>query len=374
MYNRYTVFCYSGLSIRRRVIKARRVYLVPAFNKNVDVEVARGIRAYLLKIGVARAGDAAGARQAQRLKGQKEWIAGQNRKLDQARRLLAKLRASLAGSGVSTEASGIRPENIVWIFGAGRTGSTWLSNMMGELKGHTVWFEPWVGALFDPYHLRLEDRKGKHFILAPQYRSTWLRSIRAFVLDGVGARFPKVSEDRYLVIKEPGGSAGAPLLMEALPESRMILLVRDPRDVVASWLDAHKEGGWIDERKKARKRARVPVDKRAKKYLQNVGGAKKAFDSHKGYKVLVRYEELRADTLGTMRRIYSALEIPVDEGELIRAVEKHSWENIPEEKKGEGKFFRKATPGGWREDLTPEQIEMVKKITAPLLNDLYPTS
>src|SRR5215204_7406072 len=245
MYNRYTVFCYSGLSIRRRVVKARRVYLVPAFNKNVGVEVARGIRAYLLKIGVARAGDAAGARQAQRLKGQKEWIAGQNRKLDQARRLLAKLRASLAGSGVSTEASGIRPENIVWIFGAGRTGSTWLSNMMGELKGHTVWFEPWVGALFDPYHLRLEDRKGKHFIFSPRYRKTWLGSIRAFVLEGADARFPEAAEaNNYLVIKEPGGSVGATLLIEALPESRMVLLVRDPRDVVASWNDAHREGGW----------------------------------------------------------------------------------------------------------------------------------
>ena len=38
---------------------------------------------------------------------------------------------------------------------------------------------------------------------------------------------------------------GAPLLMEALPESRMILLVRDPRDVAASTLDAAKEGGWL---------------------------------------------------------------------------------------------------------------------------------
>jgi hypothetical protein len=304
-------------------------------------------------------------------------LAAQARKLKRAGQRIARKGRALGirvrrrlGGG---EAGGIRPENVVWIFGAGRTGSTWLSRMMGDLRGHTVWFEPWVGALFDPYHLRLEDRKGKHFILSPKYRSTWLRSIRNFVLDGAGARFPEVSKDGYLVIKEPGGSVGAALLMEALPESRMVLLVRDPRDVVASWEDARKEGGWRDKEKRERNRPPIPVDWRAKKYLQNVGEAKKAYDLHEGRKVLVRYEELRADTLGSMRRIYSALEIPVDDGELIRAVEKHSWENIPEEEKGEGKFYRKATPGGWREDLTPEQVKTVEKITAPLLEELYPS-
>jgi Sulfotransferase domain len=62
----------------------------------------------------------------------------------------------------------------------------------------------------------------------------------------------------------------------------------------------------------------------------------------------------------------------VDEGELERVVEKHSWENIPEEEKGEGKFYRKATPGGWREDLSPEQAEAIERITAPLMKELYP--
>jgi hypothetical protein len=61
----------------------------------------------------------------------------------------------------------------------------------------------------------------------------------------------------------------------------------------------------------------------------------------------------------------------VDERELAKAVEKHAWENIPKEKKGEGKFYRKATPGGWQEDLTPEQAELVERITAPLLNEFY---
>ncbi len=87
---------------------------------------------------------------------------------------------------------------------------------------------------------------------------------------------------------------------------------------------------------------------------------------------MIKYEELRADTLGTMKRMYSALGVAVDEGELSRVVEKHSWENIPEEKRGEGKFYRKAKPGGWQEDLTREQVEAVERVTAPLLKELYP--
>jgi hypothetical protein len=53
-------------------------------------------------------------------------------------------------------------------------------------------------------------------------------------------------------------------------------------------------------------------------------------------------------------------------------VDKHAWENIPEEEKGQGKFYRKATPGGWREDLTPGQVEIVEQVSAPLLKAFYP--
>jgi hypothetical protein len=86
---------------------------------------------------------------------------------------------------------------------------------------------------------------------------------------------------------------------------------------------------------------------------------------------LVRYEELRADTLSVMRHAYFALNISVSEEELLRTVEKHSWENIPSEQKGQGKDRRKGTPGSWREDLTPRQVRIVEEITAPLLKQFY---
>ena len=286
---------------------------------------------------------------------------------------------------LSGKTGGIKAENVVWILGSGRTGSTWLSSIMGEMEEQVVWREPLVGTLFGHlYYVRAADRvdkQGTHFILGEEYKKTWLRPLRDLVLDGAAARFPQLLTGGYLVIKEPNGSLGAPLLMEALPESRMILLVRDPRDVVASNMDALKAGSWLREKqeKDGQKRG-PPVDEdpnayvkmRASAFLQQAGNAKEAYDAHRGYKALVRYEDLRADTLGTMKRMYAELGIEVDEGELARAVEKHAWESIPEEEKGRGKFYRKATPGAWREDLTPEQAQMVEDITAPLMREFYP--
>jgi hypothetical protein len=297
---------------------------------------------------------------------------------------IAALRAMIAKRDAGGDA-GFRPENVVWVFGSGRTGSSWLAFMMEALPDHTRWNEPMIGYLFGHlYYKRGWTRQdAKHFILADGYRELWLHTVRRLLLDGATARFPERAEKGYLVIKEPHGSVGAPLLMEALPESRMIFLVRDPRDVAASKVDAHRKGSRPSKRRIAKRpelfEKGTPADERpdafiasqAKTYLSDIELTKQAYEAHKGHKVLIRYEDLRADTLETMKRIYSSLEIPVDERELVKAIEKYAWENIPKDKKGPGTLRRKATPGGWQEDLTPEQVEIVERENAQILEQFY---
>jgi hypothetical protein len=243
-----------------------------------------------------------------------------------------------------------------------------------------MWNEPLVGNLFGNFHyFRVGGRKsGRQYILGEPYKETWLGPMRDLILGGAAARFPQVIGGGYLIIKEPNGSIGAPLLMEALPESRMIFLIRDPRDIVASSMDARSEGSWLSERREAQRRTSKPnrnpnvyVRMRANSYVQQIEKTRQAYDAHRGLKVLVRYEDLRADTLQTMKRIYSALEMPVEEAELARSVEKNSWEKIPAEQKGEGKFHRKAKPGGWSEDLTRQQARIVEGVAGSLLRELY---
>jgi LPS sulfotransferase NodH len=286
------------------------------------------------------------------------------------------------GTAGNAPTEGVNPENVVWIFCTGRSGSTWLRSMIEELVTCKVWEEPKVGQLFGEFYDRARESRlvSTNFVMGDPTRKEWIRALRNFVLATARAAHPDITLQHYLVVKEPDGAVGAPLLMEALPESRMVMLVRDPRDVAASAFDASRKGSWRYEWHNRGATGRPAPDekphafmrKRAEKYLHHMGNAKRAYDAHQGRKISIRYEDLKAETLETMRRLCVALGLPAGEKQIARVVEKHAWENIPDEEKGPGKFHRKATPEGWREDLTPEQAKAIEEITAPLLTEFYP--
>lgn len=344
---------------------------MPILRNRTILNVARGIKAFLnVEAGVTR-GEAPENDQVQYVR---EQLRRTQEQLEKRNLQLARLRANPDVKGGGT----VEVENIIWMFGMARTGSTWLAEMMDEPVGHTAWREPLVGELFGNFHnVRASHRRDLHAILSNRPEGLRAELIRSFTLKAIEAKFPDPENRKYLVVKEPNGSLGAVLMSEAFPESRMIFLIRDPRDVVSSILSGSGEDGWIT---KQRARTNLSpsssepdeiVRNASSRCLEVMNKSKEAFESHKGPKLLVRYEELRADTPGTIERIYSELGVPMDGKEVSAVVEKHSWENIPAERKGEGKSRRKAKPGGWKEDLTPEQARTVERTTAPILREFY---
>ena len=378
---------------------------MPAYRNHTVLEIARGVRAFFtLAVGVTRGEVPDPDALQSRLQAQTQKLARAQRHIEKQNRRIQRLRRSTLGNDGQTVLPGgadsgsgsgnINPENMVWILGSPRTGSTWLGEILGEPRGHALWKEPFFGVVLN-FRNNLAHRgyiNSKQFLLGEPYRDVWVGSMRRLFLDVGQAKFPNISPRHHLVIKEPNGSMSAPLILEAFPESKLVFLVRDSRDVVASLLDAAEEGSWYGYDRfeasvaDAVLRGGSPdlaenrsddefVGRLARNYVDNVSAVKEAYARHPdGAKVLIRYEDLRATPIDCVSYICDSLGIEVDREQLEQAVERHAFENIPQENRGQGKFHRRATPGGWREDLTPEQARTVEEITGPLLREFYPDS
>jgi hypothetical protein len=283
-------------------------------------------------------------------------------------------------------------ERVVWVLGSPRSGTTWLLGLLARLTDGTRIDEPLIGA-----HLALPlsavsgfstgaedtlvldagaERPG--YVFAEDAADVWLPDLRRLVLRRFDAERRRRGRDAtsLLLVKEPNGSLAAPLLLRALPRSRVLFLVRDGRDVVDSELDA-ASGGWFADRYGVEvppARRREYLEERARHWVATMAAVQHAMTSHPAdLRHELTYEALLADTEGHLARIVSWLGRPSDPSVVRDAVERLSFDNVAPEARGPGRFARAASPGLWRERFDADEQRVLDEVMGPTLDALgYP--
>jgi hypothetical protein len=300
------------------------------------------------------------------------------------------------GKGVSGRVSVTEPGRLAWIFGSSRSGSTWLLRMLTELDrvipiddphlGHHlgVWRPiplAWATAKEPPKLGTLADykRKKRDYLFSDCYRESWMPQLRRLISERFEAQAAEDLEaaggieDPVVVVKEPGSHA-ADTIMTLFPDSSLIFLLRDGRDVVDSWLDAYRDGTWATEE------GAYPLDDAGRPALINWQSSvwlhrtqvvqETYAQTDPRRRVLVRYEELRADPVTALTRVCETIGIDADRDHLAAIASANEFAKVPEQHKGNGREIRRARPGGWATHMSDEEIVAMHEILGEKLDEL----
>jgi hypothetical protein len=298
--------------------------------------------------------------------------------------------------GARPDISVTAPGTLAWIFGSSRSGSTWLLRMLSEIEqvipiddphiGHHlgIWRPiplAWATAKEPPKLGTLADykRKKRDYLFSDRYADTWIPQLR----DLISARFEaQAAEDiaqagdidrPIVVVKEPGSHA-ADTIMQLFPDSSLIFLLRDGRDVVDSWLDAYRDGSWAtDEGAYGLDDAGRPalISWQSSVWLHRTEVVQETYArTHPDRRVMIRYEEMREDPVTALKQISDLLGIETSGDQLEGIAATNEFSRVPETNKGTGREIRRAEPGGWASHMSREEIIAMHEILAEKLDEL----
>jgi len=257
-------------------------------------------------------------------------------------------------------------KNLVWIISSPKSGTTWLAQLLGSHDAFRF-DEPLIGL-----HLGFMEKRGNthvrridkaknraNYFFSDEYKETWKYYVRKLILNRIYAQFQYVS--KRIIIKEPNGSMGSDIISECLPHSKLILLLRDGRDVLNSQVTALSKEGYAAKASKIWKplegqRRFNHIKLAAHEWVSIVKIFMKAHQSHSEEdKILIRYEDLRKDTFEELKKIFNFLQSDIDDSKIRKIVEKFTFENFPEDKKGLGTTRQFAKVGIWKEKFSDEK-------------------
>ncbi len=252
----------------------------------------------------------------------------------------------------------------IFIIGSPRSGTTWLQRLLlshPEICGgqETHFFSTLGASVIRPY--KIQQTSVRKIGLPCYWSEEEIKArIFGFWFDTVKHIVDKSPDANYLLEKTPDHAQYMDVIMEILPQSRFIHIIRDSRSVVSSLLAANKEEWGKQWAPKGAKDAAII-------WYLNVLAAReygKTLSSNHYYEL--RYEDLKADTFEQLKQVFEYLAIPINENDLTTIVQNQDFETqrklggsplsstigdaVASQKEPEG-FFRKGTLDSWKSDL-----------------------
>jgi len=181
-------------------------------------------------------------------------------------------------------------------------------------------------------------------------------------------------------------------IVPAEPTLCALYFIRNPLDVAGSF--ANHNGSSLDEAivlmnnkkgslaKQARNRN---VNNQFKQLMLSWSGHVESWTYELPFPVLViRYEDMLADTLNTFTNAVEFMKINVTPAQIEKAIDETRFEKLQQMESKDGfaeknrksdKFFRKGMAGNWVNELTPEQIKSIIDNHATVMEQYnYPVS
>jgi len=262
---------------------------------------------------------------------------------------------------------------MVFLVGAPRSGTTWLQLMLASSEHvatgvETHLFSHYLVSQFeswDQFKRKIVREIGlSHVMGEPEF----LALIRQFA-DGVISRFLANKPDATVILeKTPDHVRNWRQILKVYPDAYFLLLVRDPRAVVASMRAASQ--GWGSNW------APSSVIDNCSRWKLVVKEGQQIKDSTSNV-IEVRYEDLKKDCAAELRHIFAWMGITLSIDECSQIAERHRidvlrsgslcgtpWDLSKEPKE----FYRKGEIDSWKGELTPRQVYLVESMTHDLMD------